>query len=90
MAKIAADSARALGKRTRPHLERSTTSVKADFNAKWWDASVGYYRENATQPLVQSMQILPLAFGLVPPERRRGAAGEARSTTCSSPARAIR
>ena len=70
MAKIAADSARALGQDASA-LEAVYNGVKADFNAKWWDASVGYYRENATQPLVQSMQILPLAFGLVPPERRR-------------------
>ncbi|MDA0184783.1 glycoside hydrolase family 78 protein [Solirubrobacter phytolaccae] len=70
MAKIAGDSARALGKDA-SELDALYNNVKADFNAKWWDASVGYYRENATQPLVQSMQILPLAFGLVPPERRR-------------------
>lgn len=70
MAKIAADSARALGKDA-SDLDALYANVKADFNAKWWDASVGYYRESATQPLVQSMQILPLAFGLVPPERRR-------------------
>ena len=71
MARIAADSARALGENP-ADLDALYENIKADFNAKWWDASVGYYRENATQPLVQSMQILPLAFGLVPPERRRG------------------
>ncbi|MBE2320745.1 family 78 glycoside hydrolase catalytic domain [Solirubrobacter sp. CPCC 204708] len=70
MAKIAADSARALGKDP-AELDALYENVKDDFNAKWWDASVGYYRENGTQPLVQSMQVLPLAFGLVPPERRR-------------------
>jgi alpha-L-rhamnosidase len=71
MAKLAADSARALGQDASA-LDAVYAGVKADFNAKWWDASVGYYRENATQPLVQTMQILPLAFGLVPDERRRG------------------
>jgi alpha-L-rhamnosidase len=33
---------------------------------------VGYYREGSTQIFVQTMQALPLAFGLVPDDRRAG------------------
>ncbi len=71
MAKIAADSARALGQKEQAaHFDRVFARIKTDFNAKWWDAAAGYYRENPKQMFVQTMQVLPLAFGLVPDERR--------------------
>ena len=71
-AKIAADTARALGHSAdAAHFDELFEQTKADFNAKWWDASVGHYRENPTQILAQTFQSVALAFGLVPDERRR-------------------
>ncbi len=73
MAKITADSARALGKPSEAaQFDALFNQIKADFNAKWWDASVGYYRETPAQIFAQTTQVLALAFGLVPEERRRG------------------
>ena len=73
MAKITADSARALGKPGEAaQYDTLYNNIKADFNAKWWDASVGYYRENPTQIFAQTTQVLALAFDLVPADRRRG------------------
>ena len=73
MAKITADSARALGKpEEAAQFDTLFNNIKADFNAKWWDASVGYYRETPAQIFAQTTQVLALAFGLVPDERRRG------------------
>ena len=78
MARIAADTARVLGKLTEAaHFDELFENIKTDFNARWWDPAVGYYRETApcdrcpAQPtLVQAAQVLPLAFGMVPEERR--------------------
>ena len=73
MAKITADSARALGKPDEAaQFDTLFNNIKADFNAKWWDAGVGYYRETPAQIFAQTTQVLALAFGLVPAERRRG------------------
>ena len=47
MAKLAIDSGTRAGREHGRALEAVYEGVKADFNAKWWDASVGYYRENA-------------------------------------------
>ena len=41
-----------------------------DQNARWWDAGVGYYREGPDQIFLQTMQVLPLAFDLVPDDKR--------------------
>jgi alpha-L-rhamnosidase len=73
MAKITADAARALGKAGEAaELDTLFGNIKADYNAKWWDASVGHYREDATQILAQTAQALPLEVGLVPADKRRG------------------
>ncbi len=70
LTKIAEASARALGNTAdADQFEQVFQNIKADYNAKWWDASVGYYRENATQIFAQTNQALPLAFGLVPPDQ---------------------
>jgi alpha-L-rhamnosidase len=67
MTKIAADTARALGNtEDAAQFDQIFQNIKADYNAKWWDPTVGYYRENATQIFAQTNQLLPLAFGLVP------------------------
>ena len=63
--------------RTRPRSTRCTTASRPTSTPSGGTRRVGYYRENATQPLVQSMQILPLAFGLVPAGAAARAAGEA-------------
>jgi len=71
LARIAADSARVLGNAAEAkHFDLLFENIKRDFNAKWWDESAGYYREDSTQPFVQTMAALPLAFGLVPEEKR--------------------
>ncbi|MFB7286711.1 family 78 glycoside hydrolase catalytic domain [Actinacidiphila glaucinigra] len=71
MAKITADAARALGKPTEAaQFDELFANIKADYNAKWWDASVGYYREDSAQIFAQTNQALPLAFGLVPDDRK--------------------
>ncbi len=71
LAKIAADSARALGKTgDAAHFDLIFADIRRDFNARWWDAGVGYYREGPDQIFLQSMQALPLAFDLVPAEKR--------------------
>ncbi len=51
---------------------RVYNNIKADFNAKWWDASVGYYRENADAAL-RAVDAGPARWrsGWCPPERRR-------------------
>jgi alpha-L-rhamnosidase len=43
--------------------------IRADFNARFL-APGGFYREKDGDPFVQSAQIFPLAFGLVPDDRR--------------------
>ena len=73
IAKIAADTARVLGKADEAaHFDQLFENIKRDFNAKWWDESAGYYREDPAQVFVQTMAVLPLAFGLVPDDKRAG------------------
>jgi alpha-L-rhamnosidase len=70
LARIAADAARALGKADDAvRYERLFASIRTDFNARFLSPD-GVYREKETDPFVQTAQILPLAFGLVPDERR--------------------
>ncbi|MFH8252667.1 family 78 glycoside hydrolase catalytic domain [Microbacterium sp. B2969] len=39
--------------------------IRTDFNARWWDATRGFYAENATQELRQGFQAWAIGFGLV-------------------------
>jgi alpha-L-rhamnosidase len=74
LARIAADTARALGKEDdAARYDRLFTSIRTDFNARFLSAE-GFYREKETDPFVQTAQILPLAFGLVPDDRRAAVA----------------
>ena len=71
LAKIAAGSARALGRTAdATHFDQVFADIRRDFDARWWDAGVGYYRESPDQIFLQSMQVLPLAFDLVPDDKR--------------------
>ncbi len=71
LAKIAADSARALGRTAdAAHFDQVFADIRRDLNARWWDAGVGYYREGSDQIFLQTMQVLPLAFDLVPEDKR--------------------
>jgi alpha-L-rhamnosidase len=66
MVKVTAALAAALGNTAdEAYFKTMFENIKKDYNAKWWDASVGYYRENANQPFLQSMQAIPLGMGLV-------------------------
>jgi alpha-L-rhamnosidase len=47
--------------------------IRTDFNARFLGRD-GFYREKDTDPFVQSAQIFPLAFGLVPDEQRAAVA----------------
>ena len=63
---MTADLAAALGKKDdEAYFKTMFENVRKDYNAKWFDASVGYYRENPSQPFLQAMQALPLGIGLV-------------------------
>jgi alpha-L-rhamnosidase len=74
LAGIAADAARALGKPAdAARYDALVARVRADFNARFLSAD-GVYRERAGEPFVQTAQILPLAFGLVPDSLRAGVA----------------
>ncbi|MFN8093914.1 MAG: family 78 glycoside hydrolase catalytic domain [Vicinamibacteria bacterium] len=82
---IARDAARALGRTAdAARYGRLFEKVKADFNARFLSKE-GIYREKDGEPFVQTAQILPLAFGLVPAaakarvvERLAGDIGDAR------------
>jgi len=50
------------------------TKIRADFNARFLGRD-GFYREKEADPFVHSAQVFPLAFGLVPDERRAAVAG---------------
>lgn len=72
LTKIAADTARALGNANDAYrYDVLFENIKNDFNARWWDESVGFYREDSSQPFFQTLAIVPLAFNLVPEEKRR-------------------
>ena len=71
LAKIAADTARALGKADDARrYDLLFDNIRTDFNAKWWDDKAGFYRESPAQVFIQGMAALPLAFGLVPGDKR--------------------
>ncbi|MBV8859035.1 MAG: family 78 glycoside hydrolase catalytic domain [Acidobacteria bacterium] len=70
LARIAADAARALGKNEDAgRYDDLFKKIRADFNARFLGPE-GFYREKDADPFVQSAQIFPLAFGLVPEEKR--------------------
>ncbi len=88
MAKIAAQTASALGNAAdAAHFNTVVANIKADFNAKWWDASVGYYRENSTQ--IFSADLPGPRARLRPRARRRAyrTPGEARQRRDGDPTR---
>jgi alpha-L-rhamnosidase len=70
MVKLATDVAAALGRAddAARYAERFE-AVRADFNARFLGPD-GLYREREGEPFVQTAQVLPLAFGLVPEKRR--------------------
>ena len=76
LARIAADVARALGKtQDAARYDDLFAKIRADFNARFLDPR-GFYREKDSDPFVQSAQIFPLAFGLVPEGQRREVADQ--------------
>lgn len=69
-AQVAADVARALGKsQDAARYNELFKKIRADFNARFLSRD-GIYRDKESDPFVQSAQIFPLAFGLVPDEQR--------------------
>jgi alpha-L-rhamnosidase len=74
MARIAADTARALKDEAgAARYDALAARVRDDFNARFL-GSDGVYREKPEDGFVQTAQILPLAFGLVPDARRASVA----------------
>jgi len=74
MAHIAADTARAVGDAGgAAKYDALFTAVRADFNARFL-ASDGVYREKPADGFVQTAQVLPIAFGLVPDAKRSAVA----------------
>jgi alpha-L-rhamnosidase len=70
LVRIAADGARSLDHaENAARYDRLFADVRADFNARFLSPD-GIYREKETDPFIQTAQILPLAFGLVPDDRR--------------------
>jgi len=70
LTRIAADTARELDKpQDAARYEDLFKQIRADFNTRFL-GSDGIYREKETDPFVQSAQIFPLAFGLLPDEQR--------------------
>jgi alpha-L-rhamnosidase len=70
LVRIAADAARVLGRA--PDAQRYDelfAKVRSDFNVRFLSED-GAYREKAEQPFLHTAQILPLAFDLVPEDRR--------------------
>jgi alpha-L-rhamnosidase len=74
LAHIAADTASALGDEAgAARWNGLFARVRTDFNARFL-SSEGLYREKPDEGFVQTAQILPLAFGLVPEAQRRAVA----------------
>jgi alpha-L-rhamnosidase len=74
MARIAADTARALRDDVGAAKYRALLDhIRSDFNARFLSAD-GIYREKAEDGFVQTAQILPLAFDLVPESQRAAVA----------------
>jgi alpha-L-rhamnosidase len=70
LVRLAADVAGVLGRgEDASRYERLFADVRADFNARFLGPD-GVYREKDGEPFAQTAQVLPLAFGLVPAERR--------------------
>jgi alpha-L-rhamnosidase len=70
LVRIAGDAARVLGKtEDASRYEPLFGTIRSDFNARFL-SNDGVYREKADEAFVETAQILPLAFGLVPDERR--------------------
>jgi alpha-L-rhamnosidase len=70
LVKIAGDVAGALGQTAdATRYQQLFSSVRDDFNARFLGDD-GTYRDKAADPFVETAQILPLAFDLVPPSRR--------------------
>ena len=70
MAHIAADVARELRRSAdAARYDRLFAAIRADFNARFLGADRAY-RERPEDPFVQTAQVLPLAFGLVPQGQR--------------------
>ena len=66
------DFCRPAGGRGNRETDEVFSNIKRDFNTKWWDESMGYYREDPTQIFVQTLNVLPLASGLVPDNKHAG------------------
>jgi alpha-L-rhamnosidase len=70
LVRIAAQTARVLDKpQDAARYDELFKKIRVDFNARFLGPD-GFYREKESDPFVQSAQIFPLAFGLVPEERR--------------------
>lgn len=70
LTQITANVARVLGKtQDAARYNELFNKIRTDFNARFL-SSAGIYRENESDPFVQTAQILPLAFGLVPDDKR--------------------
>jgi alpha-L-rhamnosidase len=70
LVRIAADVARALDRPADARrYEELFARVRSDFDARFLSPD-GAFREKPDQPFFETAQILPLAFGLVPDERR--------------------
>jgi alpha-L-rhamnosidase len=74
MARIAADVARALGDQaSAAKYDVLFGKITTDFNARFLGKD-GVYREKPDEPFLQTAQILPLAFDLVPAAQRTAVA----------------
>ena len=74
MAHIAADTARVLKDQAgAAKYDALFRRVRDDFNARFLSKD-GVYREKADEAFVETAQVLPLAFGLVPDEQRAAVA----------------
>jgi alpha-L-rhamnosidase len=70
LVRIAGDAARVLGKSAdASRYEELFARIRSDFNARFLSGD-GVYREKAEEAFFETAQILPLAFGLVPDDRR--------------------
>ena len=70
LTQITANVARRLGKsQDAARYNELFNKIRTDFNARFLSTE-GIYREKDSDPFVQTAQILPLAFGLVPEDKR--------------------
>jgi len=74
LTRIAADTARVLDQpQDASRYDELFKQIRSDFNARFLGRD-GIYRDKETDPFVESAQIFPLAFGLVPDEQRAAVA----------------